>query len=659
LFEFLSSPSKSNNGWILGYSAPRLGVAILVFGCFVSCGVWLIRSFLSTSKKQILIQVQAIINQRSAYFSWLTGWLILGLGNWIALWFLPAAQGSPFYFYYLNLFPFFRWLLSVSILTITYLLLHRYWLEQTKTQGDFESAYWVIAIVIFFLGFVLRIIQLAFFDVSLPFKAGGLFVEFSRQIALNGFTIPISIPYYGYDGNVPFAYSPIPFYLLAVLIDIFHISKFVAANLLSNIVSVISLSAFYFLTREIKTSPQKRLAAFGAYAFMPVAFFEQTESAGLAEAFGGLAIILFAWTLLKIYQTNQRKFYLIAGLAWSFCIMASPGSALGSNYMFLVFVLGLIYRDRWHIKLNAINIILLGLVAVVFSSPYWGTVIAHHGLEIIVDSMSYQNRSNFLIQLKSAMWRNFNISGAPVAFLWNTAIVIGILLELVKRQWILLLWTFLFVSIPSEGIWLGAIPLSLVAGFGIGEIGRHLITIGAKSLNKSEQIVVLIASIMFLIGYLLVNPFMIVAKTTKNYNRANWIDLVTASEWVKINTPTDSTFVVWLDNNNVPDSDDIIEWIPHLLMRQVLNVIQGTEFEPQDLIKIKSLVSLLNKCNDFGCIYSNVRTEVDGNNLYLLVDRQSFTQLSKPANDSSKPFVDTKLLWKNSKYAIVIVSPLY
>lgn len=150
---------------------------------------------------------------------------------------------------------------------------------------------------LFLVGSIFRLISIAYVGVNSPFIMGGLFAEFSQQLVNNNYSLPAQIPYYS-DGGIPFAYPPLPFYIKAILINIFSIPKFTVVNVLPAFITLLTLPSFYILIRVIKFEYWTRMAIFAAFAIYPNAFREQIEGKGLAEAFGTLSIIWFMISLL-------------------------------------------------------------------------------------------------------------------------------------------------------------------------------------------------------------------------------------------------------------------------------------------------------------------------------------------------------------------------
>lgn len=240
---------------------------------------------------------------------------------------------------------------------------------------------------IILLGALLRLIHLTFVGLNMPFRYGGLFMEFSEQIALSGGSLPNTIPFYT-DGGIPFAYPPLAFYIEAALLHFFSLPEFLVVNLLPPVLAVLALISFYPLVREVGLSSRAQLAALVAYAVMPAAFQNQIEGAGLAEALGSVVVIWLAISLLRTFKKGSLSDYAISGFLWAICVASSPGSAYASLLMILIFVAALIARDRKQFSLRTSGyLIAMGAVALVVSSPYWLTAINQHGIGVIYRSL--------------------------------------------------------------------------------------------------------------------------------------------------------------------------------------------------------------------------------------------------------------------------------
>lgn len=224
----------------------------------------------------------------------------------------------------------------------------------------------ILVAIILFSGSLLRIIHLFIVGIKYPYRDGGLFLEFANQIALNNYRIPSFIPYYT-NGGIPFAYPPLPFYFEAIGVYALGINAYAVVNLLPPFVSILSLASFYFLTSVVGLNQYGRYFALLAFAFLPSAFLQQIEGAGLAESFGTLALIWFLFSLFKAKNHPNVSSYIRIGVFWAICVVSSPGSAYASFLAFLIFSAQRLLQGN--VARNVPNLIIGSGVAIVLSRP--------------------------------------------------------------------------------------------------------------------------------------------------------------------------------------------------------------------------------------------------------------------------------------------------
>ena len=508
-----------------------------------------------------------------------------------------------------------------------------------------------LVVVVLLFGTAVRLVHLAFVDTSLPFRYGGLFVEFSQRLAANHYLLPQRVPFYT-DGGIPFAYPPLPFYVEAVLLDVFSLPKFSVATLLPPAIAVLSVPSFYLLTRELGLSFRTRLAALVAFAGMPVAFREQIDGAGLSEAFGTLALLWLAISLVRAHNKETAGSYGLVGLFWAICLVSSPGSAYASIPTMLIFALVQFARAEWRPSARIIGLLGVAVaIAGAASSPYWLTVIANHGVMIFVDTVVDQHEARlpapWMIITEFPEIQDF-VSGAPAPFffparsryLWDVAILGGVVWALFRRQWALLVWFVVLFSIPREGRWLAAIPAALLAGIGIAAaFGPFLVRPGQSYLRKVGQVAIVGGSALLLGMYVIFIPIVTIRDMVTVLYRGPSYDAVAGMEWAMENTPAESKFIVLAH-------EQVKEWTPQVARRTVLNITYGAEWEPEELKRINWLEVLLNACADFDCIQAAVTEMMGYDEVYLYAERG---RLSRLRSGSRTKF---ELMWENSEVAI-------
>ena len=511
------------------------------------------------------------------------------------------------------------------------------------TIRNLSSNAWLPVSGVILLGAIIRLAHLAFIDLALPKGSGGLFLEFAQQIVAHDYMLPDRIPFYT-EGGIPFAYPPLPFYAEAVLIDIFSFPPFLAATVLPPFIAVLTLPSFYLLTRQLELRPLTRIVALLAYAVLPAAFQQQTEVAGLAEAFGSLALIWLAISMLRAYKSDTVGRYALVGLFWAICIGASPGSAYAAVPTFLIFASVQLARPIGRVRIR--TVVLLGvaaIIAVVAASPYWLPVTGNHGVHVFSDSFVAQHGGGFeSLHRALRTLARFAISGAEANLLWDVVILFGAVSLLLRRQWALLAWFLVLLIIPREGDWLAAVPAALLAGIGATELlAPLLVGLGKSYLRKPEQMAVSAGFALLLTAYALANAVVPIHATVVSESGVSY-EALDALRWAKENTPAESKFLVL-------SRSQVLEWAPHIARRTVLNTSYGAEWKPEEMRTISMLQEELWNCPTLDCI-GRVVAEIEGyDEVYLYADRNQLARLMSASRGETATF---ELMWENSEAAV-------
>ena len=135
-----------------------------------------------------------------------------------------------------------------------------------------------------------------------PLNDGALFYAMTRDIQQAGYHLPAFTSYNG--AGIPFGYSPLAFYLAAVvnqvtglpLIDLFRWLPLAATSL--------TVVAFALLARDMLRSRWALVAAVVAFALVPRSFLWMLMGGGLTRSLGFLFAIL---TLRQVYRLYTRQ----------------------------------------------------------------------------------------------------------------------------------------------------------------------------------------------------------------------------------------------------------------------------------------------------------------------------------------------------------------
>src|SRR4051812_26670534 len=126
-----------------------------------------------------------------------------------------------------------------------------------------------------------------------PLNDGALFYLMTKELGAHGFQLPVATAYNG--AGIPFAYSPLGFYLTAFL---HTVGGFDLANLLRVlplIFSSLCVVAFYLLARELTASRATLVATLCTFAVLPRSFLWLIMGGGLTRSIGFMFAILTLW----------------------------------------------------------------------------------------------------------------------------------------------------------------------------------------------------------------------------------------------------------------------------------------------------------------------------------------------------------------------------
>jgi hypothetical protein len=430
------------------------------------------------------------------------------------------------------------------------------------------------------LAIYLRLAHLFRVPSNAPFRLGGLFYEFSQQIIANGYALPKTIPFYS-AGGIPFAYPPLGFYFQALIADLFSPPRFWTVNWLPPLVAALAVPSFYFLLRKLTDDQNLILGALLAYTMMPAAFVNQIEAAGLAEAFGTLTLIWYAYFLLGVEKGKWQQ-VLWAGLLLAAAVASSPGSAVGAVVFSLLFFGKMLLKGSKPI----LRFVLVGAVGFIASAPYWLTVIRNHSIGIFLTPMSGQfdhaQNGSFLATFFQSFFE-FNYAGGDYALLWNALILAGLLWYLFQKERFLVSLFFAFALIPRESVWLTALVTPLFAGAGLAKIAIPLMRKGFQQISKRSTRLVFFAGIALItISVSAVNTLVAIEKLVNDEDWKISAAQIAELDQLREEIPGEAQIIVI-------SNEAVIEWAPQILQREVINVKYGLEWEPNEFIEVLAL----------------------------------------------------------------------
>ena len=411
----------------------------------------------------------------------------------------------------------------------------------------------------------------------MPVNDGGLFYSMAQDIRDAGFSLPEFASFN--QAGIPFAYPPLALYLAAfgeALVPLLQIVRW-----LPPIVSVITILAFYLLSRALLKSELQAGLATVAFALMPAAYDLTISGGGVTRSFGLFFSICTLYYLYRMFSKPRLREVLLTAVMTSFLVLSHPVAAVHTVLSALVFW-WFFGRNRQSTR-NALGVVALTLL---FTAPWWLTVVTRHGIDPYLNA--FQSGVDRLVFLMPLL--RLDLGSEIFLDFISVLAMLGLIRCIVRREYFLPLWILMIFVVGRDAQTATALPVALAASLGITDVifsglrtlernfksgGQPLNAVPESDFqtwfesNRGPKLIIgffLIYSVFNVLAY----TFSISIHVTDAEQKA--------IEWVNQNTPTDTRFLVLTlgDPLNTP----LQEWFPVLTKRVNLMVVQGYEWLP-------------------------------------------------------------------------------
>ena len=202
---------------------------------------------------------------------------------------------------------------------------------------------------------------------------GGMFAVMVDDLKASHYLLPAFTTYNHL--NIPFAYPPLGFYLGRIASDLFGWSAAQTLRWVPAFFASLSVPAFYLLARRLLKNKYYAALSTLFFALMPRALSWYVMGGGLTRSPGQLFMLLTLASVVRLYQENRRVDVFLAGLFGGLAVMSHPEAAV-HTFVSALFLWIMLSRNRT----GFINSILVGVIVLVVSAPWWATVIHYHGM---------------------------------------------------------------------------------------------------------------------------------------------------------------------------------------------------------------------------------------------------------------------------------------
>ncbi len=394
---------------------------------------------------------------------------------------------------------------------------------------------------------------------------GGMFAVMVDDLKAGNYRLPAFTTYNQLD--IPFAYPPLGFYLGRLAADLFGMETTDVMRFVPAFFASLSVPAFYWLA--LRLLKNKYIAALSTlfFALMPRALSWFVMGGGLTRSPGQFFMLLTLAFVIRLYEENRRADILWAGLFGGLAVMSHPEAAV-HTFVSAIFLWLMLSRKRTAF----INSILVGMIVLLVTSPWWMTVIRYHGVEPLFNAAATGAKALAVFHLLF-----FVFTEETYATFIAVLGLIGIAHRLVRRDYLLPLWMAIpFFVEGRSAAGPAAIPLAMLAAIGLAQVIFPALQASAgRDAEKPDHVTGAERNVfLYVLLYLLFSTYQFGFRLS---NATLYPPDRDAMEWVGRNTPGDARFLVLSGTTSV-SCDSVLEWFPALTGRRSLYTVQGTEW---------------------------------------------------------------------------------
>jgi len=426
-----------------------------------------------------------------------------------------------------------------------------------------------------------------------PAYGGGLFQAMATAIQFQGYQLPTYIPWY-LDGQIPFAYPPAAFYVIAVVRDLTGLSGVWMALYGSLIMTAILLVVFARFSNTLLDSWAAASIATTCLAMMPHFFRLHISAGGIVRALG-FTLALFGVTAgLRVYRDGDKEQLKFAALGFGLTTLTHP---IYSGFCGLSIFVFYLYFDRKRSGLwTGMKIASMGLL---ITLPWFATVMMRHGAGIYLGATNTQNifPNSLATAFDSLLyWDIIFDSGLTNTNIWIVCLLVTTIVAAYLKEWLVPAWILLLGLVFN----LGRFQYALAAVL-IGWVAKDLTQLLSLKMEtwKSQGIVSSLVAIMLVIGLLSGIAYANNGSKQPGWDEKTMVSFVdgadlAAMNWVQHSTSPSASFVV---------IGNTAEWFPQITHRRTLASVRGSEWLGGQAFQHQKQIALhLARCSDAICI---------------------------------------------------------
>ena len=452
-----------------------------------------------------------------------------------------------------------------------------------------------------------------------PLNDGGMFLVMVEDLK-PGFGLPQYTSYNG--GDIPYAYSPLMFYLTAGLSEIGGWSTLDLLRVLPLLFSLLTIAAVYLLAKAML--PSRLMAALAAliFATIPTSFSWMIAGGGLTRSPGFFFAILAIWQAHQLFTSGSRRHLVPASVLGALAIL----SHLEIGW-FAAFSIGLIFLANFRTKGSLRSALLLCFAVLAWTAPWWLSLVIRLGPEPLLAALQTGDHSPLtLLRLLSLDFTGDAFF--PVAIGLG---LLGLVASLPDQRFLIPVWLLLiFLLDIRKAPTTVTVPLAMLAAYGFFEAVLPLLRQRAASVSPHWPSLTTYAAFGFI--FVIYAPIAAFGSALSETSPLHSISAGNraAMYWARDNTPADARFIV------VPSVerwgiDATAEWFPALSQRVSLTTVQGSEWLPGSTYshRIEAYATLAECGGQTVICLEDWAAKLDFSHIYIAKGRSPLSDLAR------------------------------
>jgi len=417
-------------------------------------------------------------------------------------------------------------------------------------------------------------------EIDFPLNDGALFLVLIEAVLENGFALPESVVFNG--GALPFAYPPLSFYVVALVSRITGIEPLSLVTYLPLLMNLVCIGLFVlFAARLCRSRSALFLAAF-MFPLIPRSYEWLIMGGGVSRSVGMLCVLGALLAAARASRTLELR-WLVA----STCLLAaSLASHLEWGITGWVSVTLLLLAARPS-RRSAGVVFVMGCAMGVLTVPWWGLVLASHGLDPFLAASSTSGFNDVGFPTRLVYFDLFTLSGSWLA----VVAAIGLIMSLTsgdRRLRTVGLWLFLiYLATPRHAPTVASMPVAILVAVALSEGIERVMAFAAPVLGESHSAESTEGSprriaTLVLHGAICISAVLYIQWELHEREDYSTLHALTPAEragmqWIHDQVEENARFLV-VSSATHWEADRASEWFPVLAERRTVNTIQGLEW---------------------------------------------------------------------------------